>query len=102
MSHGYGFDCANLLDKKRTRKIEHALASSETITGLTHSYALMRGTIEEMSPEGLKKKFKDKKFAAGVDREIILECELIGLALEEFFKLSIEAIKNIKSEVGLN
>lgn len=101
VSHGYGFDCAGLKDKVRTTKEEHALACSETITGLVYAYALMRKTIEGMDASGLKKKFKDKAFAATINREIIKECELIGVPLEEFFALSIEAIRNIKSQIGL-
>ncbi len=101
LSHGYGFNCAGLLDKKRSRKVEYALACGETITGLIHSYALMRKTLEGMDASGLMKKFKDKKFAAGVDRDIIKECEHLGLSLDEFFLLGIEAIKSIKAEVGL-
>ncbi|MBI2631952.1 HDIG domain-containing protein [Candidatus Pacearchaeota archaeon] len=102
ISHGYGFDCANLLEMKRTRKIEHALACAETITGLIHSYALMRKTIQEMEVSGLNKKFKDKKFAAGVSREIIIECSHLGLTLEEFMKIAIESIQTVSKEVDLN
>ena len=101
LSHGYGYECAGLQDKKRSRKIEHALASSETVTGLVHSYALMRKTIDGMEVSGLKKKFKDKKFAAGVDRDIIIECEKLGLSLDEFFELAIKAISSIAKEVDL-
>ncbi|MFH1326714.1 MAG: HDIG domain-containing metalloprotein [archaeon] len=102
ISHGKGFDCANLKDEKRTKKIEHALAAAETLTGLIHAYALMREKkISDMKVKGLKKKFKDKTFAAGCDREIIKEIEQVGLSLEEFFEISIEAIKNIKDQLGL-
>ena len=101
VSHGYGFPCAGLENKKRTKRIEHALAASETITGLIHAYALMRGTIGGMDATGLKKKFKDKRFAAGVSREIISECEILGVTLDEFFSLAIEAIRNIKEQVDL-
>lgn len=101
MSHGYGEHCADLEDKKRDKKIEFALASSETLTGLIHSYALMKGTIEGMEVKGLKKKFSDKKFAAGVKREIISECEKLDLTLDEFFEIGIKAIQSIASEVGL-
>ena len=100
LSHGYGWDCAGLENMKRTKKVEYALACGETVTGLIHSYALMRKALEGMSVEGLKKKFKDKKFAAGVNREIIKECEKIGLSLDEFFDLSIKAIQSIAKEVG--
>ena len=103
LSHGYGWDCAGLKEKKREGKIEHALAAAETVTGLIHAYALMRGRkVSSMKVAGLKKKFKDKKFAAGVNRDIILECEEIGLSLDEFMQVSIDAIKKIAKEVGLD
>ena len=103
LSHGYGFEeLPHLANKKRTKKIEFALACAETVTGLIHAYALMRGgRVSDMEVKGLIKKFKDKTFARGVDREIILECEKLGLTLEEFFKIAIEGIKKIKEQVGL-
>lgn len=102
ISHGYGFDCANLLDKKRTEKKQFILACGETVTGLIHAYALMRGKkISDMEVKGVIKKFKDKTFARGVEREIILECEKLGLSLEEFFEIAIRAIQSIKEWVGL-
>jgi len=101
LSHGYGFDCAGLLDKKRTEKKQFILACGETITGLIHSYAIMRNGIEGMEAKGLKKKYKDKKFAAGVSREIIQEIENLGLEMNEFFEIAIEAIKKIKDDVDL-
>lgn len=101
-SHGYGHDCAGLKDKKRTEKIEHALAAAETLTGIIYAYALMKsGKISDMQVKGLKKKFKDKSFAANCDREIVKEIEKTGLTLDEFFELSIEAIKNIKEDIKL-
>lgn len=101
VSHGYGFDCAGLLDKARTREIEHALACSETITGLIHAYALMRKGIKDMKVKGLREKFKDKRFAAAIRRDIIAECEKLGLTLDEFFEISIKAITDIADKVGL-
>ena len=102
-SHGYGFEeLPALASKARTEKIQHALAASETITGLVHAYALMRGgRISDMEPAGLKKKFKDKTFAAKVDRSVMKEIEDCGITLDEFFKIAIEGIKKIKNEVGL-
>ena len=103
LSHGYGHDCAGLKDKKRTQKIEHALAAAETLTGIIYAYALMRGkNVLDMEVKGLKKKFKDKSFAANCNRDIVREIEKIGLDLDEFLELSIEAIKGIKEEIGLN
>jgi putative nucleotidyltransferase with HDIG domain len=102
VSHGCGFECAGLKDKKRTKKIEYALAASETLTGLIHAYALMRGKkISDMEVTGLKKKFKDKAFAAGCSRDIINECINLGISLDEFLAIGIQGMKNIKDEIGL-
>jgi len=102
ISHGYGFDCAGLKDKRRKKKIEYALAACETLTGLIHAYALMRGKrISDMKVKGLKKKFKDKRFAANCNREVVKEIEEAGLNLDEFFELSIEALKKIKDRIKL-
>jgi len=103
LSHGYGFEqLPHLKDKQRTQKIEHALAASETITGLIHAYALMRGgRVSDMEVKGLKKKFKDKTFARAVDRDIIKECEQLGLTLDEFFEVAINGIKKIANDVSL-
>ena len=102
ISHGYGFDVAGLKEKKRTEKIQHALAASETLTGLIHTYALMRGKrVSDMLSKGVKKKFKDKTFAAKVSRDVIRESENLGLTLEEFFEVGIEGIKKIANDVGL-
>jgi putative nucleotidyltransferase with HDIG domain len=103
VSHGYGFDCAGLKNKVRTKKIEHALAASETISGLIFAYALMRGRkITDMDASGLKKKFKDKRFAENCRRDIIQEIEKTGLNLDEYFQIAIDSLKNIKEEIGLN
>jgi len=103
-SHGYGHEVIpKFKDKQRTEKIEYALAASETLTGIIYAYALMRGKkISDMEVKGLKKKFKDKAFAANCDREIIKEIEKTGLTLDEFLELSINAIKKIKDEIGLS
>ena len=102
-SHGYGFtEIPDLNGKKRTKKIEHILAASETLTGIIYAYALMRGKkISDMDVSGLKKKFKNKSFAANCNREIVNEIEVAGLSLDEFFAISIEALKKIKDEIGL-
>ncbi len=102
-SHGYGIEqLPELANKKRTQKIEYALAAAETLTGIIYAYALMRGKkISDMQVKGLKKKFKDKAFAANCNREIIREIENTGLTLDEFFELSINALKKIKNEIGL-
>ncbi len=101
-SHAYGYDIIPALkDKKRSSKIQHCLAAAETLTGIIYAYALMRGRkISDMDAKGLKKKFDNKTFAANCNREIIREIE-VALPLNEFFSLSIEAIKGIKEQIGL-
>jgi uncharacterized protein len=103
-SHGYGHEVIpKFKNEKRTKKIEHALAAAETMTGIIYAYALMRGKkISDMEVNGLKKKFKDRAFAANCNREIIKEIEETGLNLDEFFELSINAIKKIKDEIELS
>ncbi|MDY0274757.1 MAG: HDIG domain-containing protein [Desulfomicrobium sp.] len=81
---------------------DHALRCGETVTGLIHAAALVRPEgMHGMNPKSLKKKMKDKSFAASVCRETIKECEHIGLDLTAFLTLAIEAITAIEAEVGL-
>jgi len=103
LSHGWGHEILpQWKDKVREKKVEHALAAAETLTGIIYAYALMRGKrISDMEVKGLKKKFKDKAFAQNCNREIIREIEKTGITLDEFFQISIDALKNIKSEIGL-
>ena len=49
----------------------------------------------------LKKKFKDKRFAAAISRDIVKEAENLGISLDEFFEVAIEAMKRIKNDIGL-
>lgn len=102
LSHGYGTSCAGLESKKRTRPVEFALAAGETVTGLIHAASLMReDKIATLTVKSLKKKYKNKKFAAGVHREIIDEHVQLGLSQEEFFQLAIDAIRDIADQVEL-
>jgi putative nucleotidyltransferase with HDIG domain len=104
LSHGYGFEeLPHLKDKERTKKVEYALASSETITGLVYAYALMRGKkVSDMEAKGLKKKFKDKAFAAGCRRDVISEIEKTGLTLDQLFEAAIRGVTGIKEEIDLS
>lgn len=81
---------------------DFALRCGETVTGLIHTAALVRPTrMQGMEAKSLKKKMKDKAFAASVCRETIKECEKIGLELGEFLSLAIAAITGVEAEVGL-
>jgi hypothetical protein len=91
-----------LKDKQRVNRIEHTLIATETLTGIIYAYALVRNKkISDMSVKGLKKTFKDKKFAENCNRELVMEIEKTRLTLDEFFELSINALKEIKEEIGL-
>lgn len=102
-SHTYGYDSIpKFKNEKRWHDIEHALAASETLTGLIYAYALMRdGRVSDMTVKGLKKKYKNKTFAKGVDRELICEIEEVGISVGELFEIGIMATREIKHEVGL-
>ncbi|WP_147821568.1 HD domain-containing protein [Salidesulfovibrio onnuriiensis] len=81
---------------------DYALRCGETVTGLVHTAALVRPTrMEGMTPKSLKKKMKDKAFAASVNRDEIRESDKLGLELGEFLQISIDAITEIAPEVGL-
>jgi len=74
-------------------RLDFALRAAETVTGLITAAALMRPTgMEGMEVKSLKKKMKDKAFAAAVSRERILECERLGLPLDEFLAIAIAAM----------
>jgi uncharacterized protein len=88
-------------DRPQTR-MDFALRCGETITGLVHTAALVRPTkMEGMKPKSLKKKMKDKAFAASVDRDAIRECSKLDMELGDFLQLAISAITEIAPEVGL-
>lgn len=90
----------NLNPPKST--LDYALRCGETVTGLISANALIRPQgIRDMKPGSLKKKMKDKNFAANVNREKVRECENIGLQLDEFLQTSISAIEEIADQVGL-
>ena len=103
VSHVYGVEGCAYSDKKRVTKFEHALVAAETVTGLIYSYGLMRPDKKLASAEvkSIKKKFKDKSFAAKVNRDVIMECEKIGLSLDEFLQIALDAMKGIADEIGL-
>ena len=87
----------------RTSEFQHALAAGETITGLIFATALVYPDkkIASVKTKSVLKRIKEKAFAASVNREIILECEMIGIPLPEFVELSLSAMKEIGEEIGL-
>ena len=82
--------------------IDYALRCAESVTGLVFATALVRPQgFDGMKASSLKKKMKDKAFAANVDRERIRECERLGLSLDEFLAISIDAMRGVACRVGI-
>ncbi|MFH1727965.1 MAG: HD domain-containing protein [Pseudomonadota bacterium] len=88
---------------KRESKLDYALAAGENATGLIYAYALMRPNknLDGANAKSLTKKFKDRHFAASVDRGLINDIEKIGLDRKHFFEIALEAMKSISDEIGL-
>ena len=84
----------------RTTEFHHALAAGETITGLILATSLVYPDkkISSVKPKSVVKRMKEKAFAASVKRENIMECELIGIPLEEFAELAIVAMAELQGD----
>ncbi|HEY9069516.1 MAG TPA: HDIG domain-containing metalloprotein [Candidatus Ozemobacteraceae bacterium] len=89
--------------EKRSKRLHHALAAGETITGLVTATALVYPDrkVGSVKPSSVIKRMKEKAFAASVDRDTIRECECIGVPLNEFAALAIEAMQRIAPDLGL-
>ena len=89
--------------EERTTLFQHALAAGETITGLIYATALVYPDkkIASIKYKSVRKRMKEKAFAASVNRDIILECESFGIPLDEFIQLSVDAMREVANEIGL-
>ncbi len=87
----------------RSTKFHHALAAGETITGFIYATTLVYPDkkIESIKYKSVRKRMKEKAFAAGVNRDHIMECEKIGIQLDEFIQLSVDAMREVSDEIGL-
>ncbi|MFQ6115150.1 MAG: HDIG domain-containing metalloprotein [bacterium] len=85
----------NLMDK--------AIYATDPVTGLIVAAALMHPSkkLKEVDVPFLLRRFKEKRFAAGANREQIRTCGDLGLSLEEFLRISLEAMQGIDKELGL-
>ena len=103
VSHSYGTECAGNQDKVRTKKIEYCLAAAETLTGLIFACALVHPDkkLSNVKSSSIRKKMKDKSFAAKVNRNIIMECEKAGISIDEFIDLGLKAMQEISHTIGL-
>ena len=98
-SHGYGLCC----DVSPEHEMEKVLFAADELTGLIGAAARMRPSKScmDMEVSSLKKKFKDKKFAAGCSRDVIRQgAEMLGWELEKLMELTIEAMRSCEESVN--
>ena len=99
LSHGWGV-CS---DVEPLTEMEKSLYTVDSLTGLVSAAARMRPQgILDLEVSSLKKKFKDKKFAAKIDRPLIKQgCELLGMDMGDVMAIVIEGMKPYAGELGI-
>jgi putative nucleotidyltransferase with HDIG domain len=100
LSHGWGI-CSDVEPQSLMEKYLYAV---DELTGFITAVALVRPgkSLQDLTVKSVKKKWKDKAFARGVDREVIAKgAEILGRPLEELIGEVIEALKPIEKEIGL-
>ena len=98
-SHGFGI-CSDIEPESRMEKTLYAI---DELTGLIGAAALMRPSksCQDMEVSSLKKKFKDKKFAAGCSRDVIKTgAERLGWTLEELMEKTLQAQRSCEESVA--
>lgn len=98
-SHGYGI----CVDIKPEHEMEKVLFAADELTGLIGAAAKMRPSksVMDMEVSSLKKKYKDKKFAAGCSRDVISSgAENLGWTLEELMEKTILAMRSCEESVN--
>ena len=97
-SHGFGLCC----DIEPEHQMEKALFAADELTGLIGAAALMRPSksVMDMEVSSIKKKFKDKKFAAGCSREVIAQgAERLGWELPVLFEKTLAAMQSCEEAI---
>ena len=100
VSHGWGI-CS---DVEPTTDMEKILFAIDELTGLVATSALVRPTksVMDMKAKSVKKKWKDKRFAAGVDRSIIQKgADMLGVELGDLITDTIMGMREVADEIGL-
>jgi len=100
MSHAWGF----VTDVKPEHRMEKVLYATDELTGLITATALMRPSrsVLDMQAKSVKKKWKDKGFAAGVDREVIARgAEMLEIEVGDLITETIAAMREVADEIGL-
>ena len=98
-SHGYGLVC----DVEPTHQMEKVLFAADELTGLIGAAARMRPSksVMDMEVSSLKKKYKDKKFAAGCSRDVIAQgAERLGWELDMLLERTLEAMRSCEGQVA--
>lgn len=100
VSHGWGI-CS---DVEPAELMEKYLFATDELTGLVTTTALVRPSksVLDMTPKSVKKKWKDKRFAAGVDRSIIEKgAGMLGVEVSELIQLTIDGMKTAAAALDL-
>lgn len=98
-SHGYGL-CSDI---EPVHVMEKVLFAADELTGLIGAAVRMRPSksVMDLEVSSLKKKFKDKRFAAGCSRDVIRQgAERLGWELDELFAKTIEAMKSCEADIA--
>lgn len=84
-------------------KLDRALLATDSLTGLIVACALIHPTkkLNSIDTQFVLRRFGEKRFAAGARREDIQSCTELGLSLEQFIDLALNAMKQISEELGL-
>ena len=99
-SHGYGICC----DVEPVEEMEKVLFAADELTGLIGAAARMRPSksVQDMEVSSLKKKYKDKKFAAKCSREVIDKgCAMLGMPIEDVMAIVIKGMQAYADELGI-
>ncbi len=87
---------------ERKTLLEKALYATDPLTGLITACALVKGKkLENVDVDFVMKRFKEKHFAAGANREMIAACTEMGLSLEDFVLIGLEKMKEIHKDLDL-
>ncbi len=100
MSHGWGI----VTDVEPLSLLEKTIYAIDELTGLVTTSALVRPSksVLDMEAKSVKKKWNDKRFAAGVDRSVIENgAKLLGVGLDELITDCIAGMRQVASEIGL-
>ena len=99
LSPGYGI-CT---DVEPVTNLEKSLFTVDELTGIIQACARMRPRgITDLEVKSFMKKFKDRKFAAKCDRDLVLKgCEMLGMDIREVAEICIEGMKPHAAEIGL-